>query len=286
MWSATALDVERDGAGRDGDPAQVFDRELDRADGAAFVERCEDDRHHFRVIIAPERGAAIDDLKDYTRDLMRTVESDLDTRIDWIAAEHHDTGRAHVHLLMRGVRADGRDLVIPRAYVSHGFRERAEGLATELLGPRLEPDRADRVVKQERLTELDRELVARSRGQEIAMSALPEDRVRAARLVQRLNRLEEMGLAEPARAGVWRLDAELEEKLIRLFICRTDAVDAARCLRRGRNRHDSTVLCVHIGDGCHRSGAAALALAGHSARAGSADLCRHCGRALRRRSIR
>ncbi len=211
-----ALYVERDGAGREGDPVQVFDRDLDRADGAAFVERCEGDRRHFRVIISPEHGAAIDDLKGYTRDLMRTVESDLDTRIDWIAAEHHDTGHAHVHLLMRGVRADGRDLVIPRSYVSHGFRERAEGLATELLGPRLEPDRADRMVRQERLTELDRELVARARGHEVAMSALPDDGVRAARLVQRLNRLEELGLAEPARAGVWRLDTELEEKLIRL----------------------------------------------------------------------
>ncbi|MGQ0532572.1 MAG: hypothetical protein ACT4OF_07765 [Caulobacteraceae bacterium] len=208
-----ALYVERDGAGREGDPVQVFDREHDPADGAAFVERCEGDRHHFRVIISPEHGAAIDDLKGYTRDLMRTVESDLGTRIDWIAAEHHDTGHAHVHLLMRGVRADGRDLVIPRSYVSHGFRERAEGLATELLGPRLEPDRA---VRQERLTELDRELVARARGHEVAMSALPDDGVRAARLVQRLNRLEELGLAEPSRAGVWRLDAELEEKLIRL----------------------------------------------------------------------
>ncbi|MEZ5962185.1 MAG: DUF3363 domain-containing protein [Hyphomonadaceae bacterium] len=211
-----ALYVERDGAGREGDPVQVFDRELDGADGAGFVERCEGDRHHFRVIISPEHGAAIDDLKGYTRDLMQTVESDLGTRIDWIGAEHHDTGHAHVHLLMRGVRADGRDLVIPRSYVSHGFRERAEGLATELLGPRLEPDRADRMIRQERFTELDRELVARARGHEIAMSSLPDDGVRAARLVQRLNRLAELGLAEPARAGVWRLDAELEDKLIRL----------------------------------------------------------------------
>src|SRR5690606_24691280 len=97
-----ALYVERDGAGREGDPVQVFDRELDRADGAAFVERCDGDRHHFRVIISPEYGGQIDDLKSYTRDLVRQVELDLGTRIDWIAAEHHDTGHAHVHLLMRG----------------------------------------------------------------------------------------------------------------------------------------------------------------------------------------
>ncbi|HYD88281.1 MAG TPA: DUF3363 domain-containing protein [Vitreimonas sp.] len=210
------LYVERDGAGRDGDPVQVFDRELDQADGAAFVARCEGDRHHFRVIISPEYGGAIDDLKAYTRKLMQRVELDLDTRIDWIAAEHHDTGHPHVHLLMRGVRDDGRDLVIPRAYVSHGFRERAEDLATELIGPRLEPDRADRAVRQERFTELDRELIARARDREIAMSELPEDGVHAARLVRRLNRLEELGLAEPTRAGVWRLDAELEDKLTRL----------------------------------------------------------------------
>jgi type IV secretory pathway VirD2 relaxase len=211
-----ALYIERDGAGRDGDHVQVFDRELDRADGAPFVDRCEDDRHHFRVIISPEYGGQIDDLKGYTRDLMRRVELDLGTRIDWIAAEHHDTGKPHVHLLMRGRHEDGRDLVIPRSYVSHGFRERAEGLATEILGPRLEPDRLDRAVKLERFTELDRDLLRQARGREISMGGLGDDGVRASRLIQRLNRLEEWGLAEQLKPGVWRLHAELEDKLIRL----------------------------------------------------------------------
>jgi type IV secretory pathway VirD2 relaxase len=211
-----ALYVERDGAGREGDPVQVFDSELDRADGAAFVDRCEGDRHHFRVIVSPEYGGEIDDLKGYTRDLVRQVELDLRTRIDWIAAEHHDTGRPHVHLLMRGRREDGRDLVIPRAFVSHGFRERAEGLATETLGPRLEPDRLDRAVRLERFTELDRDLLGHARRGEIALANLPEDGVRTSRLVQRLNRLEEWGLAEQTKPGAWRLDKELEDNLTRL----------------------------------------------------------------------
>jgi len=211
-----ALYVERDGAGREGDPVQVFDRELDRADGAAFVERCENDRHHFRVIISPEHGGQIDDLKGYTRDLVRHVELDLGTRIEWIAAEHHDTGRPHVHLLMRGRREDGRDLVIPRSYVSHGFRERAEGLATGLLGPRLEPDRLDRAVKLERFTEIDRDLLSHVRGGQIALAHLPDDGKRSSRLVQRLNRLEELGLAEQSRLGAWRLQADLEDQLTRL----------------------------------------------------------------------
>jgi hypothetical protein len=81
-----ALYVERDGANRDGDKVQVFDRDLDRAEGAAFARRCEDDRHHFRVIVSPEHGEDFPDLKVYTRALMGQVELDLHTRIDWIAA--------------------------------------------------------------------------------------------------------------------------------------------------------------------------------------------------------
>ena len=42
----------------------------------AFAERCEDDRHHFRFIISPEDGAALGDLKTFTRELMRNVEKD------------------------------------------------------------------------------------------------------------------------------------------------------------------------------------------------------------------
>src|SRR4029078_10420574 len=80
-----ALYVERDGANRDGDKVQVFDRELDRADGAAFAERCEGDRHHFRVILSPEHGDKIDDLKAFTRELMDTAADHLGLRIDWLA---------------------------------------------------------------------------------------------------------------------------------------------------------------------------------------------------------
>ena len=45
-----------------------------RTSARAFAERCEDDRHHFRFIISPEDGAALGDLKTFTRELMRDVE--------------------------------------------------------------------------------------------------------------------------------------------------------------------------------------------------------------------
>jgi type IV secretory pathway VirD2 relaxase len=102
----------------------------------------------------------------FTRELIDRVELDLHTGIDWIAAEHHDTGRPHIHLLIRRVREDGRDLVIPRPYVSHTFRERAEELATRELGPRIEREREmdqspARAAAAQRLTRLYGMLVDR-----------------------------------------------------------------------------------------------------------------------------
>jgi|CXWL01.1.fsa_nt_gi type IV secretory pathway VirD2 relaxase len=234
-----ALYVERDGAGRDGDRVQVFDRELDRADGAAFVDRCEADRHHFRVILSPERGGDLESMKTYTRDLMETVEADLGTRIDWIAAEHHDTGRPHVHLLVRGVRDDGRDLVIPRDYISHSFRHRAEEIATRELGPRLEHSlsdeldrRAERAAQLERLTHLDETLRERARDHEVRIGDLPDDPRLRGPLVQRLNRLENLGLAERNAPDLWRLDPEMEDRLTRLADARDRERATARLLAR------------------------------------------------------
>lgn len=216
-----ALYVERDGAGREGDAVSVFDAEHDRADGAAFVERCEDDRHHFRVIISPEYGEDFADLKSYTRELVDQVGRDLHTRLDWIAAAHHDTGRPHVHLLIRGRHEDGRDLVIPRPYISHSFRERAEALATRELGPRIERGREldqslARASELKRLTHLDRTLMARAEGRELRLSALPDDDRERAALVRRLNRLEDLGLVERTSGDRWRLDPELGSKLSRM----------------------------------------------------------------------
>lgn len=234
-----ALYVERDGAGRDGDRVAVFDREQDRADGAAFVERCESDRHHFRVILSPEYGGELESMKTYTRDLMERVEADLGTRIDWIAAEHHDTGRPHVHLLMRGVQDDGRDLVIPRDYISHSFRHRAEEIATRELGQRLEHSladqldrRAERAAQLERFTHLDETLLERARAREVRIADLPDEARLRGPLVQRLNRLENLGLAERKAPDLWRLDPDLEDRLVRLADSRDRERAAARLLAR------------------------------------------------------
>jgi hypothetical protein len=209
--------VERDGVGAEGEEGRFFDRESDMADGRAFAGRCADDRHHFRIIVNPEDGRDLPDLKAYGREFMARVERDMATPIDWIAGEHHDTGRPHLHLLLRGRRDDGRDLVLPRDYVSHGLRGRAQELATEILGPRLEAGRSSgEALTANRFTPLDRTLIGLARDGRLAMTALvgsglvEADQTLALR---RLTHLETEGLVTRERAGCWRLPGDLGEQL-------------------------------------------------------------------------
>jgi hypothetical protein len=74
--------VQRDGVTREGDPGELYDASDNRADGKAFAERGEQDRHQFRFIVAPEDSNELAELKPFVRDLMRQMESDLGTRLD------------------------------------------------------------------------------------------------------------------------------------------------------------------------------------------------------------
>ena len=62
--------LKRDGVTRDGADARMFDARSDEADGKAFAERCEDDRHHFRFTVSPEDAADMTDLRAFTREVM------------------------------------------------------------------------------------------------------------------------------------------------------------------------------------------------------------------------
>ena len=71
--------LERDGVTRDGEKGRAYSHLENEADGRAFIERSREDRHQFRFIVAPEDAAELDDLRGFTRDLMRQMEKDLDT---------------------------------------------------------------------------------------------------------------------------------------------------------------------------------------------------------------
>ncbi|MCP4562731.1 MAG: DUF3363 domain-containing protein [Bosea sp.] len=208
--SAHVAYLKREGVTRDGSPTRMFDADGDRADDRGFTERCRDDRHHFRIIVSPEDAAELTDLREYTRDLVRQMETDLGTRLDWVAVDHWNTDNPHVHLLVRGVNDQGGDLVIARDYIGHGLRSRAEELVFAELGPKPEHEvqRAlDREVTAERWTRLDTE-IGRAADELGVIDLRPErpgpDDPRLRRLmVGRLQHLETMGLAAEGEPGQW-----------------------------------------------------------------------------------
>lgn len=211
--------LRREGVTRDGEKAHLFGPGGGDADPKAFAERCQDDRHHFRFIVSPDDATDMADLRSFTRDLVTQMEKDLDTRLDWVAVDHWNTEHPHVHLIVRGARDDGQDLVISRDYIKEGMRDRARDLITQELGPRTDLDiqrSLERQVGAERFTQLDRQLVRDGRDTGVIdMAVDPNSRPDEyhALKVGRLRKLESLGLADQVGPGQWTIDPKAEATL-------------------------------------------------------------------------
>ena len=221
--------IERDGADERGEPAKLYGPEegssapdLNSPDRAeTFAERCRDDRHHFRFIVAPEDAEKMGNLSDFTRDLVSQMEADLDTKLEWVATNHYDTGQPHTHLIVRGVRDDGTDLVIPRRYISQTLRKRAQALVETELGPVSQMEgrvRLAKTIEARHFTPLDRGLSNLQNDDLIDMSGpVPRGRVWLRQLqVRRLQTLARMGLAETIGSGRWKVEPGFAETLQRM----------------------------------------------------------------------
>lgn len=229
----------RAGAGADGSRADFFDRSDEGLDPRWRTAAWSADRHHFRLIISPEHGDRISDLRGYVREVMRRVSADLgEPHLDWIATCHFDTDQPHAHVLVRGRRADGRDLVIPRAYVSYGIRARAAEVAQERLGDlsRLEAERRVwRETEAGRLTGLDRRLRAAASADGLVEDGVGANGAWAALTRGRLRHLERLGLAE--RVGrTYRLAPDMEARLMALEL-RKDVIRTLNQQRLGGAIH-------------------------------------------------
>ncbi|PZR79535.1 MAG: type VI secretion protein [Stutzerimonas stutzeri] len=218
--SAHVAYLKREGVTRDGSTTRMFDAAGDNADDRGFTDRCKDDRHHFRIIVSPEDAAELTDLREYTRDLVRQMETDLGTRLDWVAVDHWNTDNPHVHLLVRGVTDTGADLVMARDYISHNLRSNAEDLAQAELGPKPEHEvqrTLEREVTAERWTRLDTEIKRAS--DELGVIDLrperpgPDDPQLRRLMVGRLQHLETMGLAAEGEPGEWAVAEGATAKL-------------------------------------------------------------------------
>jgi type IV secretory pathway VirD2 relaxase len=242
----------RRGVAAEGGRGVLFDGEgdLSPADARAFREGIVDDRHHFRFIVSPEAGSALE-LKDYAREFVATLEADLGTHLQWLGVAHYDTDNPHLHLLVRGKDDRGGDLVINRDYMSHGMRLQAMELATRHLGPRLPEDIERSVVrdlKADRVTGIDLRLAqvaaTHPHGWVSALrsndGSLAGERQRLHTLT-RLQYLESVGLAREIKPGVWQPDIDLVARL-RSLSTRGDIIKLMHERMQGANPSISTVI--------------------------------------------
>ena len=210
--------IQRDGVTREGEPGRLYSAAHDRADGKAFLEQCDGDRHQFRFIVSPEDGQQYDDLRSLTRRLMTQMEEDLGTKLDWVAVDHFNTGHPHTHIVVRGKDDQGQDLVIGGEYLTSGIRERAAELVSLDLGPRTDVEIADRLnheIEQERPTSIDRRLL-RDMDADRTVEAADRDPFYQSLRAGRLQKLGRLGLADEIAPGRWRLAEGMDATLTRM----------------------------------------------------------------------
>ena len=213
--------LERDGVTRDGERGRAYSAFKNEADGKAFVERGREDRHQFRFIVAPEDATEMGDLRGFTRDLIRQMELDLATRLDWIAVDHHNTGHPHTHVIVRGVLDDGRILNIAGDYIAYGVRHRASELVTRELGHQSEIELQTKLqneVEAERVTRLDKMLLSEQQEQGVIDLRPGEGATFLVRenrnlMIGRVRHLERYGLATELEPGRWSLSDRAEQVL-------------------------------------------------------------------------
>jgi type IV secretory pathway VirD2 relaxase len=232
QWKAHGRYLARESATLENDAKGVgFSRENEAVDITKELANWQTagDQQFWKLIVSPEFGAKVD-LPRLTRDILRQMETDVGTDLEWVAVEHYNTKHPHVHVVIRGVRNGGEVLRLSREYVQQGIRGVAADLCTRQLGYRTELDgrEAERTeVSEKRFTSIDRRLLKYARELDpnperryFSVSRNPKQtglsetaRSRIQHDVARLVVLEQMGLAEPAGPNNWRLHQDIEQVL-------------------------------------------------------------------------
>lgn len=227
QWKAHGTYIARDSATREGTSSRSgFDATRTNVNIAALLDAWQKagDERIFKIIVSPEFGERMN-LKDQTRKLIKLMENDLGTPLQWVAATHFNTEHPHVHIALRGRDQAGASLRLPRDYIRSGIRQHAENLATETLGFRTERDAEEaqrREITQNRYTALDR-IIQRSNDAQsfsfvittdITSVTLPErERILQHNLGARLAHLEKMGLARSIAPQQWTVQSDFETVL-------------------------------------------------------------------------
>ncbi len=223
QWRAHGRYLARDSATQEQSAKEVgFDGRTERIDIASTLAAWQKHRDErlWKIIISPEFGERID-LQRLTRELLAKMEKDLGTPLEWVAVAHFNTEHPHVHVALRGIGTDGKEVRLNRDYIKQGIRERAEDLCTLQIGYRTEFDAAEaqrREVRECRYTSLDRAIQRDSKPASqpstIMITKEPNrDNLMDQYVRERLMVLETLGLSERAHPSMGHVRSDFERVL-------------------------------------------------------------------------
>ena len=243
---------------RDGQRGVFYDKLATGVDGAARLENwATSDRRHFRIILSVEEGARLRDLPAFTREVMARAGAAVGTELSWVAVDHRDTDNPHTHIVVRGRRANGQDLVLPRDFIKHGFRGIARDVATDWLGKRTpEQERAalDRDVRRHAPTRLDKIIDGQARDRIVDLKSLEApngDPALTQAAKARVQELARMGLAEQQGRGLFQLAPDWRDRLEALEL-HLDIRKRVMRERIERSMDQHRTVERHIGKGLDR----------------------------------
>jgi len=215
QWKAHGRYLSRESATHKAAQREAgFDEVRQKVDVAPCLDGWQQagDPRLWKIIVSPEFGEQLD-MQHLARELMAGVEKQIGARMEWVAVAHYNTGHPHVHIAMRGIDWQGREIRLSREFIQHGIRKIAEELCTKELGYRSKEQSTEalrREVSQMRYTSLDRIImranttgVAREEGTYFLKTC--QGRGSAQFVVARLAVLEGMGLARRVSPNVWEV---------------------------------------------------------------------------------
>jgi type IV secretory pathway VirD2 relaxase len=241
--------IERDGVEQDGSPGRLYGPEASADIRVVLRADLDAEKRQFRFIVSPEEMGDVD-LTSFTRRLVAQMEHDLGRKLVWGAVNHWNTDNPHVHIVVRGLDADGHDLTIDGRYIATGVRSRASAILTNDLGPRTALDLQDqlsREVHRDRFTSLDKALQAlvAPDGSLLETWIAGKARITDARLLARLATLERLALVRRVSAIEWRFEPEWVHTLRRLGQA-NDVIKRLHVALPGRNPNRFVIVDTSV----------------------------------------
>lgn len=118
--------IMREGAGIDGQKPELFNDEKTYVKAGHYsynkANHLKGEKRVFKFVISPEAGEIMD-LKSFTKRVMKGLEDLQGQTLNWVAAVHGNTAQPHVHVVVRGIDKNGKNVVLKKEIIRSQFRE-------------------------------------------------------------------------------------------------------------------------------------------------------------------